>query len=402
VNHKALLLIPDGMADRPCKDLGGQTPLDVAAHPTLDALCSQGRMGMAVTVPENLPPGSDVANLALLGYDPQKYYTGRGPLEAASKGIALGTDEVVFRCNLVSVKDGPSGGLIMHDYSAGHITTEEAAVLIRDLAAHPAFKKTRLFPGVSYRHLMVAKSGSDWKTVPPHDIMGQAIVKHAPSDHQWQEWFDVARKILASHPVNKSREKAGKEAANAIWIWGQGKSPHLPALQERFGIKAAMITAVDLLRGIAVFTGMDIVEVPGVTGYLDTNFAGKAEYALRALDNHDLVVVHIEAPDETGHSGKADLKLKAIELWDSEFLEPLLAGLNRRSDPWRILVSPDHATPLALRTHTHDLVPFLFADSRVKPGKPARFTESIAAQSDWRLTAHESFLPLLLGDQMPS
>lgn len=365
---KYVVIIGDGMADRPVAELGGKTPLQSAATPNMDGLAVAGVQGMVRTIPEGMHPGSDVANLSILGYDPALFYTGRAPLEAASIGVALAEDDVAFRCNLVTLRYGDDGGrVVMEDYSSGHISTEEARELIMDLDRKLGTEAVRFYPGVSYRHLMIWSGGpSETECIPPHDIIGRDIVGYLPSG-QGQE---VLRKlmtdslaVLGSHPINVRRVDEGRNPGNSVWFWGQGKKPALPTFQEKYSLQGALISAVDLTRGLGIYAGFEILKVPGITGYLDTNYRGKAEAALKALRDKDFVYIHVEAPDEAGHSGKLSDKIRAIEDFDSLVVGPVMTGMEEFGE-YRILLLPDHPTPLALRTHTADPVPFVLFDSR--------------------------------------
>ncbi|MCX5670935.1 MAG: cofactor-independent phosphoglycerate mutase [Planctomycetota bacterium] len=347
---KYAIIIPDGAADRPAKALVDRTPLEVARLPNMNRIAAEGRLGTVQTIPAGLAPGSDVAILSLLGYDPTKHYTGRAPLEAVARGIELGPDDWVFRCNFVTVADEE-----MMDYSAGHIRTPEAQVLIAALEDRFGSDSLRFYAGVGYRHLVVIKGERfDVRTTPPHDIMGQPIKRHLPKGknaRRLKELMDASREVLAEHPINNVRRDLGENPATQVWLWGEGRRPTLESFAERWHLRGAAITAVDLVRGIAKLVGWDVIEVEGATGYYDTNYAGKANAAIEALKDHDLAVVHVEAPDEAGHNGDAREKVKALEAIDREIVGPVLAALESAGQPWRILVSPDHETPLELRTH---------------------------------------------------
>ena len=298
---KFVVILGDGMADLPLASLQGKTPLQVAKKPNMDRLAKQGRNGQALTVPEGFPPGSDVANLSVMGYQPQKYYTGRAPLEAAAMGVILGKDDIAFRCNFVTVEDG-----IMKDYSAGHITSSEGRELIE--ALKPLMPGQRLYAGVSYRNLLVLKAGAKAICTPPHDISDQPIqgyLPHGPDARQLLSLMEAAQPIFANHPVNLKRVAEGKKPANAIWLWGQGPAPVMPTFREKYGLSGAMISAVDLLKGIGVYAGLEVINVPGATGTIDTNYKGKVDAALQALQRLDFVYLHVEAPDEAGHEGRS-------------------------------------------------------------------------------------------------
>ena len=366
---KYAIVIPDGAADRPSDALNGHTPLEVARLPHMDRIATEGRLGTVQTIPRKLDPGSDVAILSLLGYDPTKHYTGRAPLEAVARNIPLESDDWVFRCNLVTVADEE-----MVDYSAGHITGQEAEVLIAALQDQLGSETVRFYAGVGYRHLLVVH-GEAFKvrTVAPHDIMGESIQAHLPKGKraaQLKELMEASRGVLADHPVNKVRRDLGENPATQIWLWGQGQRPALPLFDERWHLRGAAITAVDLVRGIARLIGWDVIEVEGATGYIDTNYAGKGRAALSALKSHDLVVVHIEAPDEAAHNGDARAKVRALEAIDREIVGPILKALEASGQPWRILVAPDHETPLDLRTHDREPVPFAMMGTDLAPARP--------------------------------
>jgi 2,3-bisphosphoglycerate-independent phosphoglycerate mutase len=380
---KYVILIGDGMGDYPLAELGGKTPLEAAATPHLDKLARQGEVGLARTIPPGLEPGSDIANLAIMGYDPARYHTGRAPLEAAALGVTLAPDEVAFRCNLVTLRAEPSG-LYMEDYAAGHITSEEAKELIAALEDALGQNGRHFYPGVSYRHLLVWNKGeAGWKTYPPHDHSGQEVSRlfqnEGPAAPLWA-LIRASWPVLQEHELNRRRRAQGKRPATSIWLWGQGKSPALPTLKERFGLTGAVIAAVDLIRGIGLYAGLIPILVPGATGYLDTNYEGKVAAALTALLEKDLVFIHVEAPDEAGHKGELPLKLKAIEDFDARVVGPLLTGLKDLGDH-RVLVMCDHLTPIALKTHTSEPVPFVLFDSRHPGDRPRPYSEAAAKDS---------------------
>ncbi len=385
---KYVVIIGDGMADRPLDELRGLTPLKKASTPNMDKLAQKGNIGRVRTIPEGFNPGSDVANLSILGYDPAKYYTGRAPLEAASIGVKLDENDVAYRCNLVTLKfDKNKTRAIMDDYSSGHITTEEARELIKAVKSGLENDEIVFYPGVSYRHLMVWKNGSlDIECAPPHDILDKDIADYLPvgeRDSILRELMMKSVDILWGHPVNKERLKCGKKPANSIWLWGRGKRPQIPTYQEKYGLKGALVSAVDLTKGLGIYAGFEILKVPGVTGWLDTNYSGKAEYALNALKNVDLVYIHVESPDEAGHSGNYKDKIKAIEDFDSLVVGPVMKGLKERFKHYRVLLMPDHATPIKIRTHTDDPVPFVIYDSRSeKKNKGVAYDESITERED--------------------
>ncbi|MDD2666743.1 MAG: cofactor-independent phosphoglycerate mutase [Methanocellales archaeon] len=337
---KYVVLVGDGMEDYPIKALEGRTPLQVAYTPNMDFISAEGMVGTVRTIPEGMYPGSDVANLSILGYDPRKYYTGRGPLEAASMGVFLDEDDVAFRCNLVTVKDG-----ILVDYSAGHISTEEGRSLIKLIDGELGDRNISFHPGISYRHLLVLKGCEKVKCVPPHDMVGHLIEENLPSG----KGSKLLKKLMQD-----SRSFLGEYM---IWPWGPGKAPNLPSFEEKYGLSGSVISAVDLIKGIGRCAELQIIDVPGATGYLDTNYRGKAEYALRSLEKKDFAFVHVEAPDEAGHEGNIGAKIKAIEDFDEKVVGTMLDGLEGYGEH-KILVLSDHPTPISLRTHTADPVGF--------------------------------------------
>jgi len=384
---KYILLVGDGMADYPLAELGGKTPLQVANAQNLDYLAKNGLVGLLKTIPEGMSPGSDVANLSVLGYDPKKYYTGRAPLEAASMGLELKEDEIAFRCNLITVKRG-----ILQDYSAGHISTSEAKELMKFLNKKLGSDKVKFYPGVSYRHLMVIKiSGqitakyspltsrlSSLNCIPPHDITGKQYDAYLPAGDRAEiirELMFASQAILEDHKINQKRKEENKNPANMIWLWGQGKPPKIPTFEQRFGLSGAVISAVDLIKGLGKYAGLEIINVPGATGYLDTNFVGKADYALSVLKNKDFVFVHVEAPDEAGHNGDIQAKIKAIEDFDSKTVGTMLKGLLNSKNKFKILALTDHPTPISLKTHTNDVVPFILFGDKITPDEILEYNE---------------------------
>lgn len=393
---KYVILQGDGMPDHKLPELGNKTPLEVADTPNLDLISRTAEIfGMAKTIPDSLPPGSDVGNLAVLGYDPMVYYTGRSPLEAASIGVSLKPTDVTLRCNLVTLKE-QEGKMVMEDYSAGHITTDEARRILDDVKSELEEEGLIFHPGVSYRHLLVWENGNaDVKTTPPHDISEREITTYLPDgtgSDKLNELITRSMHILKDHPVNVSRVKKGENPANSIWLWGQGTAPDMPTLEDIYGIKGSVISAVDLVKGIGHYAGMEVVNVPGATGYLDTNYEGKVDYALSSLDSVDLTMIHIEATDETGHVGKTELKIQAVEDFDKRVVGRVLEGVKRYKD-YRILVMSDHPTPIDVRTHVNEPVPFAIVDSSDETVKNASFayTEDSAAaagiyiEEGWKL-----------------
>lgn len=384
---KYLILVGDGMGDHPVAALDGKTPLEAAHTPMMDELCRNGDLFLNKTVPDGFPPGSDVANMSLLGYSPALYYTGRSPLEAAAMGVKLAADETAFRCNTVTIQRHENGQMTMVDFSAGHITNDESHQLISAIEAECANELFHFYPGVSYRHLMVLKGDHPgFATVPPHDHIEKDVTEFFNRYLEYPAWnalLDKAGRILAEHPVNLKRIREGQNPANMIWLWGEGKMPSAPKLSERFGISGSMISAVDLLKGLGVVGGLDVIDVPGATGYIDTNYEGKAEAAMTSLASQDFVFVHLEAPDEAGHQGSLDHKITAIEDFDNRIVKPIISHLRDTGEEFRVVVTMDHFTPLAVRTHTRDLVPTILYDSRGTPDTSGRtFSEREALAHD--------------------
>lgn len=359
---KYIVMLGDGMADYPVEALGGRTPLEVAKKPNIDRLARHAELGMAKTVPDGMKPGSDVANLSAMGYDPLDCYTGRSPLEAVSIGIRMSDTDVAFRCNLVTLSDEPEySDKTMVDYSSGEITTEEAAELIR--AVDEAFRTDEIlfYPGISYRHCMIWHQGPvGLDLTPPHDISDRKVTEHLPKNPVILDLMKRSYDILKDHPVNQARRARGLNPANSVWLWGEGTKPGVSLFEKAYGVKGSVISAVDLIKGIGICAGMKVIEVEGATGNIDTNFKGKGEAALQTLlDGQDLVYIHVEAPDECGHHGDLEGKVRAIELIDELVVGPLLRGLEAAKEDYSILVMPDHPTPLAIKTHISDPVPYL-------------------------------------------
>ncbi len=399
---KYLLIIGDGMADYPVEALNGKTPLQVANKPNMDELAFKGRSGILRTIPEDMASGSVIANLSILGYDPKKWYTGRGPFEAANRGIRLGKNDIAFRCNLVTEENG-----VLVDYSAGYITSNEGRELMRCIEENLGKPNEIDFcAGVRYRNLLILRNDSysdDILCTPPHDALGVKISEILPRAKTPAAEFTVAtlnrmifdsKKILKDHPVNVNRVALGKRPGNMIWPWGQGKKPSIPTLQEKCGISGAVISAVDVVNGIGIYAGMEAVTVPGATGYYDTNYEGKADYALEALKNHDMVLIHVEAPDEAGHSGDHEQKIRAIEDLDRRLLGKMLRGLDQECT---IAVLPDHATPTKVRTHTKDPVPFTICSPLIEPDEVKCFDEVSARKGGFGfLERGEMFMRLFV------
>lgn len=382
---KYAVILCDGAADTPVPELGGKTPLEAAHKPNIDALASCGEMGMVTTVPKNLPPGSDVANLAVFGYDPQKYYTGRSPLEAMSMGVHLELTDTTFRTNVVTLSDDERyEDKTMIDYSSDEITTEESSQLIAAVNEALRTDEYEFFSGISYRHLMVwHNKKNDFSLTPPHDISDRKITDYLPKDKTILNLMKKSYDILKNHPVNLDRIKRGLRPANSIWIWGNGTKPNLDTYAEKFGIRGAVVSAVDLIKGIGVCAGLDVIDVIGATGNVHTNFDGKAEAAIRALrSGDDFVYVHLEAPDEAGHRHEIENKVKAIELIDEKIVAPIVAALKADGEDFAILIMPDHPTPLAIRTHTSDPVPYIiYRSGNCTNGSPRIYSEKEAAKT---------------------
>lgn len=378
---KTLVLLCDGMADYPVKELGDKTPMGASVTPNMDKLAKKSYMGLVKTVADNMKPGSDVANLAVLGYDPQVYYSGRSPLEAGSIGIDMKPTDVSLRCNLVTLSDEPDyADKTILDYCADDISTGEAKEIVKTLAEHFNNDEFQLYAGVSYRHCLIWNNGTtDVGTLtPPHDITGKPIKNYIPTHPNAKKLYDMmveSYDILKNHPVNKAREAKGLRPANSMWFWGEGTRKALMPFEEKYGLKGSIISAVDLLKGIGKFSGMNVVDVVGATGYIDTNFEGKANAAIEEFKNgQDFVYIHVEAPDECGHRHEIENKKKSLELIDEKILGPVLEALEEYDD-YKVLIMPDHATPLELRTHTNDPIPFLMYHKNGEVEGKDEFTE---------------------------
>lgn len=371
------------MADEPIEELGNKTPLEVANTPYMDKLAARGELGMARTVKPGFPPGSDVANMSVLGLDPSLYYTGRAPIEATSMGVHLQENDTAFRINLVTLTQRDQG-LVMDDYSSDHISTGEAAELIETLrGVISSCKGISVYPGIEYRHLMVINGFDNvgLKTKPPHDITGEYIDRFLPTDELLKDLMQKSMKALKDHPVNLRRRSRGRKEATSIWPWGEGKGLKVPTLQDEYGISGSMISAVDLLRGLGILRGMQVIKVPGATGWIDTNYAGKAQAAIKSLAELDMAFIHVEAPDEAGHSGLIREKIKAIENFDELVVGEILTSMEEQSEPFRVLLLPDHPTPIAKKTHTSDPVPYVIYDSTNHLYNDRRFNERDASQT---------------------
>jgi 2,3-bisphosphoglycerate-independent phosphoglycerate mutase len=380
---KYAIIVPDGAADEPLEQFGGETALEAAETPNMDKISAEGRQGLVRTIPADMEPGSDVAQMSLLGYDPRRYYSGRAPIEAVARNIKLLLNDWVFRCNLVTIADGK-----MEDHSAGHISTEEAGRLVKELNEQFGSDQMRFYAGVSYRHLLVFKGVDfDVQTYPPHDHIGSAVEKILPRGKGAELLIDLmarSQQLFTGHDINKVRMDLGENQVSSIWLWGQGKRAQMERFEKRFGLRGAAITAVDLVRGLAKLIGFDLINVPGATGFVDTNYQGKGSAAVEALEKYDIVFVHVEAPDEAGHSGNAEMKKKAIEQIDRHIVGPVLDALRGR-DSWRILVMPDHPTPVRTGAHSGKPVPFAMAGTDVKGILHKSFSEANAAQSGFKI-----------------
>jgi 2,3-bisphosphoglycerate-independent phosphoglycerate mutase len=398
---KYILVVGDGMADYPVPELENKTPLQAAYKPNMDSIAANGRSGLIRTVPDELSPGSETAICSLLGYDPRKYCTGRGPLEAPSRGIKLRENDAAYRCNLITEKDG-----VIVDYSAGHITTEESSKLLASInKAFGKLGKIEFYPGLDYRHFLILRNFPKPELIqctPPHDAIGMNISAVLPkakaaeaekTARLLRELINRSGGILRTHPVNIAREKAGKNPGNLIWPWGGGKKPSMPSFKEKYGLKAAVISAVDLVKGIGTYAGMEIINVPGATGLNNTNYEGKADAALKALEDNDLVFVHVEAPDEAGHSKDYALKVKTIEDLDKRLLGRILDGL---TEPYAIAISPDHPTPIRIGTHSRDPVPFAIKSQFLKPNGVKKFDEFSARNGAFGLVENDYLISLLI------
>lgn len=396
MNTRYAIILPDGAADEPLDELGGRTPLEAAATPHLDSIVESGRVGTVRTVPAGFVPGSDVATMSLLGYDAEKHYSGRAPIEAVARGIQTGPNDVVYRCNLVAISDG-----VMMDFTAGHIRTPEAEQIIQALNDALATDDLRFHPGVSYRHLLVISDPEalEVSCMPPHDIPGQPVAEYLPKGKgakRIREIMESGSRIVAEAEVNQVRRDLGEVPATGIWLWGQGVVPIMRRFRQQYGVHGAVIAAVDLIRGLGRLLGWPIIDVPGATGYLDTDYAAKGRAAVKALDEYDLVTVHIEAPDEAGHMGNAAAKVEAIEKIDEHIVGPVLEKL-RTFEDWRILAAPDHPTPVVKKTHTATPVPFCMAGTGVPRGVTGgRFTERSADASDLHINKGHELMEFFL------
>lgn len=378
---KYIVILGDGMADEPMDILGGKTPMECADTPTMDAMACAGRMGMVQNVPNGMAPGSDVANLSVLGYDPARSYSGRSPLEALSVGVDMEEDDVIFRSNIVTLtEEEPYPEKTILDHSSGEISTQDADVLMDTIREHFQSEKIQFYTGTSYRHIMVWKHGKVVPLEPPHDHLGKKIGPWLPGEPMLKKLMEESFPLLNDHPLNVERAKEGKNKANSLWFWGAGTKPSLQNFEEKTGLKGAMISAVDLLKGIAVGAGMKVYQVPGATGSIDTNYEGKAQAAVKALleDGCDFVYVHVEAPDEMGHQGLVEEKIQSISDLDQRLIALVKEAMDASGEDYRMLILPDHPTPIRVRTHTGDPVPYLLYDSTRQERKIASFSEAEA------------------------
>ena len=387
---KYIVILGDGMSDEPIAQLGGKTPLEYASTPAMDLLASKGEVGMVQNVPAGMSPGSEIANLSVMGYDPRTDFTGRSPLEALSVGVDMEPDDVIFRCNLVTLTENeayPDKTIL--DHSSGEISTADADVLMQAIREKFNSREFQFYTGTSYRHIMVWKHGKPAKLAPPHDHLGCQIGPWLPEEPVLRQFMEESFDILNSHPLNLARAAAGKNKGNSLWYWGAGTRPNLCSFTEKTGLKGAMVSAVDLLKGIAVGAGMQVYHVPGATGSIDTNWEGKAQAAIDALlkDGNDFVYVHVEAPDEMAHQGLTMEKVKSIEYLDSRIIAPVLQALEESGEDFRMLVLPDHPNLLRLRTHVGDPVPYVLYDSTRQAKKLCRYNEAEAMASGNRYDA---------------
>ena len=396
---KYVIVLADGMADEPIAQLGGKTPLEAAVTPAMDFLASHGQVGMVSTVPAGMKPGSDVANLSVMGYNPADCYSGRSPLEALSVGVAMESTDVIFRCNIVTVtEDEPYAEKTILDHSSGEISTEDADILMDAIREAFNNEEFSFFTGTSYRHITVWKNGEVLELEPPHDHLGQVIGQFLPADPKFRAMMEKSFDILNTHPLNLKRAAEGKNKANSLWFWGAGTKPALQNFKEKTGLSGTMISAVDLLKGIAVGAGMQVVNVPGATGSLDTNYEGKAQAALDALlGGSDFVYIHVEAPDEMGHQGEMEHKIQSIEYIDEKIVAAVKKGLDAAGEDYRILVLPDHPTPIRCRTHTSDPVPYVLFDSEKPVKQGCAFTEKGAEESGIMIEHGYELIQKLIG-----
>jgi len=399
---KYIIILGDGMSDRSIKKLNDKTPLMTADIPSIDKLCKLGRTGLFQSVPLDMPPGSEVANLAVLGYDVRKVYQGRGVLEGASLGIPIKDDDLTMRCNLLTIVDGK-----IKNHSAGHISTEEAEALIDHLNEELADDIIKFYPGFSFRHILVVNGGNnDLKFTPPHDVPGtpfkDVLIEATSSDGEptaelLNNLILKSQKLLKDHPVNRKRISEGKDPANSVWFWSSGYKPEMRTMKEMYGISGAVISAVDIIKGLGIFAGMDVIEVEGATGLTDTNYEGKAAAAVEAVKDHDLVYVHVEATDEAGHAGDVDLKIKALEYLDKRVVKIIYEKVKALKEDVTIAILPDHSTPCEIRTHTHDPVPFIIYNPNQKPDEVTLYNEEAVKKGFFGILKEQGFFRTLIG-----
>lgn len=378
---KYIIVLGDGMADKPIESLGGRTPLEAAKTPVMDSLAKESELGMSANIPEGMKPGSDTANLAVLGYYPRKYYSGRSPLEALSIGVPMKDDDIAIRCNFVTLteEDVPYEQRTIIDHSASEISTEDCAVLVKAVCDAIVADPFELWVGTSYRHCLIWHGGEVVELAQPHDIPGRVIGEYLPTQPLLRAMMEKSFEVLNNHPINIERAAKGLHKANSMWFWGAGTKPMLDSFESKTGLKGAMISAVDLLKGIAVGAGMHVEIVPGADGTLETNYEGKAQAAVRLLgEGYDFVYVHVEAPDEMGHQGSIERKIKAIENLDARVIKVILDGMKESGEPFRMMVLPDHPTPICVRTHTSDPVPYMIYDSTRKMAGCSAYSERTA------------------------
>ena len=384
-NMKYLVILGDGMADEPIPQLGNKTPLEVAKTPYMDEMAKKAEIGLAHTVPEGMSPGSDTANLSVIGYNPKEFYTGRSPIEALSIGVDMKDTDVTFRCNIVTLSEEQEEyeDRIILDHSSGEITTEEATILLNEVKAELEKEGYNFYVGTSYRHLLVWEDGEVLPLTPPHDVLERRIGEYLPKDEELRNMMKKSYEFLSNHPINLARKEKGLHPANSIWFWGAGTRPNLANFEEKTGVKGAMISAVDLLKGIAVGAGMQNIYVEGANGGLHTNYAGKANAAVKTLleDGNDFVYVHVEAPDEMGHQGNLENKITAIEWLDEKIIGPIKEALDQSGVDYRMMILPDHPTPIAIRTHTSDPIPFMIYDTKQVYEVGVEYNEKAAAET---------------------
>ncbi len=403
---KYVVVLGDGMADEPLAELKGRTPLACAVTPTLDQLSKKSEIGMVSTIPEGMKPGSDTANLSVMGYDPRIYYSGRSPLEALSIGVPMKESDIALRCNIVTISDEegvPFEHRTILDHSSSEIETEDSAVLLHAVMQELEQGPYHFYVGTSYRHCLIWENGEVQELTPPHDVLGREIAPYLPADANLYHMMERSFEILKNHPLNLERKKKGLNPANCCWFWGAGTKPSLPSFREKTGLKGKMISAVDLLKGIAVGAGMNVAEVEGANGGLHTNYAGKTQAALDAVlrEGCDFAYIHVEAPDEMGHQGSVERKIQAIEYLDEKVIRPLTDGLNASGEEYRLLVLPDHPTPIRLRTHTAESVPYLLYDSTAEQANDWNYNEAEAILSGNYIDQGPKLMERLLGIKQP-